>query len=168
MKQFEYSKKSWHFRLANTYGDLRTQVDWEYDEVGNCTGHKSYYDGDLCTYIQQMVKGLVKIVVFGGFSLIPLLTLAYALVYLAACISTGTWIELNKGADTHVIIGLVLWVMILAFTTLGVCLYAHARYREKHPKPEKVVEVKVSKEPGFSKLAYAKFKDKTCARILVK
>lgn len=168
MKQFEYSKKSWHYRLAHTYGDLRIQTDWKYDDVGNCTGHESYYDGDLCTYIQQMVKGVIKIVVFGALSLIPLSMMAFALVYLAACISTGTWIELDKDVDEHIIIGLILWIIISLLTLLGTSLYAHHRYREKYPKPEKVVKAKVEKEPGFAKLAYAKFKDKTCARIMVK
>lgn len=168
MKQFEYSKKSWHFRLAHTYGDLRTETHWEYDEDGNCIGCESYYDGDLCTYIQQIVKGVVKIVVFGALSLIALAPMACALAYLAACISTGMWIELDKEADTPIIVGLALWAVITAVTLLGTSLYAHQRYREKHPKPEKVIEQTPAKEPGFAKLAYAKFKDKTCARIMVK
>lgn len=168
MKQFEYSKKSWHFRLAYTYGDICTQVDWKYDEDGNCIGHEDYYDGDICTYIQHMVKGAIKIVVFSALSLIPFSAMALALAYLAACISTGTIIELDKEADTAVVVGLGIWAVILALTIFGTCAYAYHTYRENHPKPEKVVKPKVEKEPGFAKLAYAKFKNKTCARIMVK
>lgn len=169
MKQFEYSKKAWHWRLANTYGNIRTSYHRGYTGVdGTYVPSEEYYDGDLCTYIQHIFGGLFKLLCFSAVGFIICIPLAFSLVYLAACISTGMWIPLGGEGDEPVIVGLALWMIMTGTGLWGVSYYHYEKYREKHPKPEKIEKEVVSKEPSFVKLAYLKFKDKTCARILVK
>jgi hypothetical protein len=167
MKQFEYSKKSWHFRLASTYGDIRTEYRKVYlnDEW---IGSETYYDGDLCTYIRHMIVGLFKLSGISLACLIGLLPMTLALTYLVACIVTGQFIPLDGEDDAIVVVGIGLWSVLFICFSLAGYHFAKEKYREKYPKPEIDLELAEPKDPSFATIAYRKFKDKTCARILVK
>lgn len=135
--EFTLKKDSWHYWIAN-YGEKRVRPEWD---EGN----------DICSYTRAFLKGLMWLVVSVGF-------VAAFTVWVCASL----W---NLGEFFFYGAKLEIWTnFFLAMLTIFGLLMAslaikikYEQYRDSRP----VVE----KPPGFVKLAYRKFKDKTCFRL---
>ena len=148
MKAFTLSKKSWHWRLAVTYGS-----HYEYDT-----------ETDLCTYIRNVLKGIfvvMLVIVAGGLCIsAPMGSLAAWIVYV---ITNGiTEMDPVAFAGAFLIFGFVILtgLFLLFNTDTG---------EEVVSKVKRAVRIKIPKpqEDSFLVLAYRSFKDKTCVRLNV-
>jgi hypothetical protein len=56
MKPINFSKDSWHWRLAHKYGGAEEEYSTkeEYERTGN---PRAGYQGDICDYMQHMIGG---------------------------------------------------------------------------------------------------------------
>ena len=144
MMEFELNAKSWHFWLAN-FAHKRVSV----------------YGSDICSYIRAVLMGLFWLTIYG--------TAAIFFVY-------GTGVTLYDGyyffaegikVSLFAEVMIMLWTVILGlmFTLLFTfCMVEHAI-----PAVQRACSsVSKTDNPSFIRLAYRKFKDKTCFQIKFK
>jgi hypothetical protein len=153
MKTETVNVNSWHYRLATTYGP---QSKYEL----------KYGDANLCAYIRSVIVGLLitLLIIIGGvlgsfaFALIPI-------IYVAA-----SFIELGF----HVPIDEYLVAIIVEFVILsaiGIFWFFESKtHRKVFYGIQKVTQATgvskvIPETPSFVKLAYRKFKEKTCYRL---
>jgi hypothetical protein len=155
MKQHTFSKDSWHFWLAN----IGTTRVYEWEEL------------DICSYIRTVIYGaitlgaatlaVIGIVTFFGYGFITLG------MWFAECISTGVWVLPNPIAGM-VLIGMILTAFGFLIFGIRILLdkaidrYVDYTIEQRHP------QLASKEEPSFIALAYSKFKNKTCFRIIFK
>jgi hypothetical protein len=180
------SAKSWHFRLARNLAHI--PVEWEPDpqtpeevaqleETGDSFGiaKKPVYRGNLCHYIPYVIEGLFKYICMLVLCTAFFYPIMVFIMYLAACVSTGSIIEIDGTAE----LGLnMVTVISIGFLTV----YAYIKFLSWHydwssmrraKKREQMIEDAEKtppkpKEPGFLVLCYRKFKDKTCIGLTIK
>ena len=152
MKEYTFSSKSWHYKLAN----VGVQRVWDFEEI------------DICSYIRKVLAGaLVFVAAFFGATAIAIF-FGYGFITLGMwfvdCLTSGNWVLPNP------IAGLILFTILLivfGFIIVGVRILLEKAidkfvdYTIEHRHPQLVKE----KEPSFIAAAYRKFKDKTCFRI---
>ena len=146
MKAFTLSKKSWHWRLASSYGPA---CEYEYMEGG---------DGDLCSYIQAVLKGAV-IALF--------ITMAFGLVAFVEA-SLGDWAVyvINNGMirmDDTAVAALLMNIFCIVFGTI---IFISVSETGKNLR-RRVSSINLAPEDSFLVLAYRSFKEKTCVRLVV-
>ena len=152
MKEYTFSSKSWHYKLAN----VGIQRVWDFEEI------------DMCSYIRKVLAGaIVFSVMVAGFSFIAwffgfgYITLG---IWLFDCLSTGVVTAPNPIAG---LVGLSTLLVLFLFIVFGIksllnkAIDKFVDYTIEHQHPQLVKE----KEPSFIALAYRKFKEKTCYRI---
>lgn len=152
MKEYTFSNKSWHFKLAN----VGVQRVWDFEQI------------DICSYIRKVLAGaIVFSVMVAGFSFIVwvfgfgYITLG---IWLFDCFSTGVVTAPNPIAG---LVGLGTLLVLFAYIVIGIksllnkAIDKFVDYTLKDWQPQVVKE----KEPSFITLAYRKFKDKTCFRV---
>jgi uncharacterized membrane protein YidH (DUF202 family) len=134
-------KKSWHYRLANTYGDYQ---DW-----GDGT--------DMCTYTKHVLRGLFLVIatttVAGAVTGVMFDTFV---AWIAWMLFIGEWVDptLETFKGFLIIFGLVAMIM-------GIAGYVKAKehLRRKYP---------TSQGAPFVVQAYRSWKDKYCVRVTFK
>lgn len=148
MKAFTLSKKSWHWRLAVTYGN-----HYEYDT-----------DTDLCTYIRHVMRGIfVALLVTAAGGLCISAPMGSLLAWIAYVITHGM-----TEMDPVAFAGAALIGGITILTGLFVLFNTDAG-EEVISKVKGAVKITIPKpkEDSFLVLAYRSFKDKTCVRLRV-
>ena len=160
-------KKSLHYRLARVYGNLRVHSKAKYDNNHNHIGYEEFYDGDICEYCRHIVKGIIKLIFISVVSLVCCIPMVFSLAWFTACLTTGTWFKPDGEDDAPIVIGLVVWLILIALLCCYICVTLYSKYRKRYPKKIKPVSSTKS-EPGFLSVAYEKFKTKTCSRVIIK
>lgn len=139
MKTFELKRDSWHYKAASFASS------WIQSET------------NICSYAWKVLIGCSLIALMSTIVIFLASVTGYGLASAAWALFTGgEFSELAKG----VLFGLAL--LIVLFTVpLGVIAT-----QEKFQKWKN--DVAEQENPGFLFLLYKKFKDKTCARIILK
>jgi len=133
-------KNSWHYKLAN-FGSKRV---WEGDSL------------NFCEYFWS--------VMFGGIQLTIILALIVLVFGIFGCslYDIGLWIFEGYPLSP---LGRAFLTVMSAFTlAFSIVFYVKYRYEYRLQNP---YEPKEPKEPGFFKLAYRKWKEKTCFIVKV-
>lgn len=148
MKEFTLNANAWHFRLAN-YG--QTRID-DYDVE---------YGMDICTYVRAVLRGLLSVLFTVVITVGLTAWVGYSIYDIYQIIAGGPK-EVSPGTAIFVA---VIAAIIIAGTmaVLGVTV-REATYRYRDYSRDKQTTCKEN-QPGFIKLAYRKFKDKTCFKI---
>lgn len=136
MKEYTFKENSWHMRVAN-FGVRRI-----YPRYGT----------DICEYIQAFIAGAFV-------ALMSFVFVCLMIMWTGAAVYDIVQSILHGGKLTYPAFMFVFLVGGLA-VTLGLIagiIYLRDRYQNM-PKSELA-------EPGFVKLAYRKFKHKTCVKI---
>ena len=124
MKTFEFKLKSWHFWLAN-FGETRV-----------------YGTTDICSYIRNVLKGLLLFIIF----LLTIGGLGGLLCFVVGNIIGWLFMDYQLHDASLFVGGLTLGFIVLIGSLVA-------------------KEEIQSKEPGVVRLAYRSWKDKFCARI---
>lgn len=136
--EFTLKKDSWHFWVANF---MAKRVRPEWDE-GN----------DICSYTRAFFGGLFWLTMAVVFSVGGVCWVGASLWSIFSYLFLdAAKIEFHTQLFLFMVGTLGLFVAIIA------AKIKIQEYREDHPAKEK--------PPGFVKLAYRKFKDKTCFRL---
>lgn len=149
MKTETVNAKSWHYRLATTYGNASKYRL----EVG---------EANFCSYFWSCVFGMFlvfSVIIFS--SLFSIFLVLMPGVYIA---STILELGFHFPADWFVVAGFVFDAILFMF--VAACVAQEKGYIAK--MAESYAKLKPNtppKPPGFMKLAYRKFKEKTCFRL---
>lgn len=147
MKSLQLNKKSWHYRLANHYGNFKG-YDWKYEPVKT----------NICEYSQEVLFGFLTVLLFTLCILAVSLTIMSAVLWAIVCIQFWVYVLPDDFANFGIgIFGAA--ILIGLFVTF---LY----FIEKYTKDQETKYV--HKEPGFLKIWYTNFKSKTCVPIELK
>lgn len=156
MKEVKFSQNSWHWRLANTYGNARTRYDYETET--------DKYEGDICSYTRSVLLGALGALVLTAVLCLIAACFANFAAWIAAGIVSGGWVALDGAGAAF--IALVVFVCAMAGALYLSSEYEGWKYRRRMRKQEQAM-VEEEKPEGFVKAAYRKFKDKTCFRVEV-
>lgn len=149
MKAFTLKENSWHFWLVN-FGGKRIKASWG--------------ETDICEYTRCFLKGLFWFIIaslaIGAISAYVVASLVnlFATMFLGYILAPWTISFL-----------MIIGAIGLAWVAISVSEILSLRREEQY---RKIRELKdkgewVPPEPGFLKLMYRKFKDKTCVRIKI-
>lgn len=136
--EFTLKKDSWHFWVAN-FMTKRIRPEWN---EGN----------DICSYTRAFFAGLFWLAMAAVFGVGGVCWVG------ASLWSIFSYLFLNN-TELGFYAQLFLFVVGTLISFIAI-IAAHVKireYRDEHPAKEK--------PPGFVKLAYRKFKDKTCFRL---
>jgi hypothetical protein len=142
--EFELNAKSWHFWLANF-------------------AHKrvSTYGSDICSYTRAVLLGLFWFILFG----------TAGVLFVA-----GTGVTLYEGYQffaegikVSLVSELMIMVWAILFTLMFTLLFTVGVVEYVIPAAQRAARsVSKTEKPSFLRLAYRKFKDKTCFQIKFK
>ena len=149
MKAFTLKENSWHFWLVN-FGGTRIKASWG--------------STDICEYTRSFLKGLFWFIIAGlaicavSTYVVASLVNLFATMFLGYIIAPWT----------------ISFLMIIGAIGLAACAVRLSEIMSdrREEKYRKMLELRASgewvePEPGFLKLMYRKFKDKTCVRIVI-
>ena len=131
------NSKSWHFWLAN-FGN--TGCYYPEDTI------------DICSYIRSVVRGIFLLLAAIAVGIVILITTLYSL---------GNWFSVIF-LDGYLISPVTILVTSL-YSIIGFATYKANQHDRR--LAEGYFSNKSKKEPGFLKLAYRKFKNKTCFMV---
>lgn len=151
MKPFTINKNSWHYKLANNFGGgVRSFND----------DHHPERNTDFCSYFWK--------VFFGAFWFTIICILG---AFLTGCVADfGAWVGamivtghlIQPGSGALVVVAFLVLVLIGCIVA-GADKLKEVR-RNAQYEAEKLGLIDES-EPGFIKMTYRKFKDKTCVQL---
>ena len=145
MKQHIFTKDSWHYQLASLGSTL---IEGEYRV-------------DFCTYLRAMLKAVIGIAFILLISIFTLVTCVNCVSNLLAWV-VYCFVNLDLVfPDPEAVISLFFGVVALIFYFGKTVARKITEYRDTHPRNY----VYKKKEPSFLKVAYQKFKSKTCFYI---
>lgn len=139
MKSFDVNKKSWHYRLAHTYGFFH-----EY--------HRNTHN--ICDYTKAVLKGALSVALLSGLVGVALTPFSDVFVWIYAMLKFGMFIE-----PSLAVVGLTLLVSG-AFAFLMYCLHFVFAGNSKS-----AVTLKESIASSFIGKAYVSWKEKYCLPI---
>lgn len=149
MDTLNVSKKSWHYRLATTYG-LESKFNIINDET------------DICSYSRSVIIGIIIVLVIIGVGTVCAYPISQALLWLGFCVASLEFIDLlNIGLvaiGVLEIVGLLLYAIVYSLFT--VIMKVMVKIAKKFPRKEKV-----ETPPGFMVQAYRSFKGKYCIKV---
>lgn len=131
------SAKSWHFWLAN---------------FGNTGRYYPEDTIDICSYIRSVVRGIFLLLAAIAVEIVILITTLYSL---------GNWFSVIF-LDGYLISPVTILVTSL-YSIIGFATYKAKQYDRR--LAEGYFSNRPKKEPGFLKLTYRKFKNKTCFMV---
>lgn len=153
MKTALLSQKSWHWRLAYSYGSAKITEVWDGEK------YVDMYEGNFCKYFWQVVGGaiwaLVITVICG--------LLSWCLVDFFLWIAVGVFYHFIDAPFGAFFFTAMLSIIAFLSAIGGV---GHIFFKIREQRRGKVT-IQADK-PGFFRLAYRKFKDKTCFKIEVR
>jgi hypothetical protein len=142
MKSYTLSQNSWHYKLANVFGDM---VYHRHDEI------------DICAYIRKLVLNAGVCVVLAIIASVVLYMVGSTLFWIGKMIYTLTAIA----PEFHHVLTVLLTFM---FGTIALVVkYIESRKIAKYNAERDGTSV--VEDPSFIKLGYRKFKSKTCFKI---
>lgn len=145
MMTFNIKKNSWHFWLQN--------FATSYKYTGSC-------DTDICTYTRRVMWGAFKLLVVSILVAFAAYCVGDFFYWIYSMIVGGTFLSQTLGAFITTV---VLSIAVLGLGTIGAVLTVE-RVKEIHYERTKDAP---PKQPSFLKLAYRKFKEKTCFKLTV-
>lgn len=141
MKEFVLKEKSWHHKLA-TFGSYQ----WEKE-------HLVSQGSDICTYIRMVLIGLFKITliaaIFGGLSI----------WFVIGIYDTIQFLFYKTGFTAF---SATFMAAVFVSSILGSFIFVAEKIKKRK---QQYVQ---PKDPTFMTLAYRKFKDKTCSKVVFK
>lgn len=156
MKEVNFSKNSWHWRLANTYGNAKTRYDYKTETYK--------YEGDICSYTRSVLWGILGALVVTAALGIVAASIANFGAWVVAGIVMGSWVKLDLlGAIIIAVVCVAALVALVFYLTTEHEKWKRRRWELRHKR----AFLEEEKPEGFVKAAYRKFKDKTCFRIEV-
>lgn len=145
MKQHIFSKNSWHYKLASL-GSSRIEEE---------------YRVDFCTYLRAMLKAIIGIafmLLIGIFTVVVCVNcVSNLLAWVVYCIVN---LDLSL-PDPEAVVSLFFGVVALLYYFGKFVSQKITEYKRTHP----LIQVYKKKGPSFLKVAYQKFKSKTCFYI---
>lgn len=153
MKTETVNVNSWHYRLATTYGPVSKYL-------------LARGEGDFCSYLRGVFLGMLfvyLITVLGALMTAGLVGMP--LIWLAASVLELGWHL--PSAEVAIFLAADVVIAIMVF-------FGWFHLSGNYAKTVKAVRIAlgknsektvVEKEPGFIRLAYRKFKEKTCFRL---
>lgn len=156
MKEVKFSQNSWHWRLANTYGNAKTRYDYETET--------DKYEGDICSYTRSVMWGaLAALLLTAGLGLIAA-SIADFGAWVVVGFLVGTWVKID-------VLGFLIIAATFAVVVVAAMIYVATKHekwkRKRWERKHERAMVEEEKPEGFVKAAYRKFKDKTCFRVEV-
>jgi hypothetical protein len=144
MMEFELNTNSWHFWLANF-------------------AHKrvSTYGSDICSYTRAVLLGLFWLVIYGSATIFFVVGTGVALYDGYQFFMEG--IKVSLLAEVMI----MLWGIV--FCLMATLLFTYGIVEHAIPAVQRACSsVATPNKPSFLRLAYRKFKDKTCFQIKFK
>lgn len=141
MKSFTLNTNSWHFKLAEIAGVSKRRHD------------------DFCSYFRKVAMGAFLFTLMIALSVAETACVADFFAWIVAGVQSG-FVEPRPGT--------VIFFCELAIAAVLGLIYLFATWDEKRNErkwQQRCDPTFVAPEPGFVKLAYRKFKDKTCFQI---
>lgn len=149
MLAFDLKQDSWHMRVAN-FGNVR---------IGEYMKREGT---DICTYTRAFMIGFVlltaSVFVAGAFALWFIMALYGIFAYFF-----GSLAEMPP--ESVMLIGVVIGLSLLASLITITTKISDYRREKRHKAYKDSTLGLPPPTPGFLKLAYMKFKDKTCFKI---
>lgn len=142
MKSVTFNRKSWHFWLATKVADYSEESE------------------DFCAYVRSVLFGAAMIFLMASFVAFCLYAIGREFHSLYTCVIAGwfgiqavcSYGDFEKAAlGVESVIG---GFMLIAFLAIK---YVNWRDERKYKNRDK--------EPGFVKIAYRNFKEKTCKKV---
>lgn len=149
MKAFELSHDSWHMKLANFGKSEWSRID-EGDRIDFCSYSRRVMWGAILS--AGAILGATAVVGWIGFSIWNVI--AWFIYGTAIMFPTGMFL-----IGTGTIVGII--------AIFGAKQYVSDKISDKIDDIKRQHRIQ-NKQPGFFKLAYRKFKDKTCFMLEVK
>jgi hypothetical protein len=144
MMEFELNAKSWHFWLAN-FSHKRVSV----------------YGSDICSYIRAVLLGLFWFILFSTAGVLFVVGTGVALY--------DGYQFFTEGLKVSVIAELMIMLWSIIFVLIFTLLFTAGVVEYVIPAAQRAAKsVSKSEKPSFLRLAYRKFKDKTCFQIKFK
>lgn len=156
MKEVKFSQNSWHWRLANTYGNAKTRYDYETET--------DKYEGDICSYTRSVILGALAALFLTAVLGLIAASIANFGAWVVAGFLVGSWVKID--ALGFLIIALTIAVAVVA--AMFYVVMKHEKWtRVRRARKQELAMAEEEKPEGFVKAAYRKFKDKTCFRVEV-
>lgn len=144
MMEFELNAKSWHFWLAN-FSHKRVSV----------------YGTDICSYIRAVLLGLFWLTVYG--------TAAIFFVYGTGVTLYDGYYFFAEGIKVSLLAEVMIMLWSIVFILMFTLLFTYGVVEHAIPAVQRACRtVATPDKPSFLRLAYRKFKDKTCFQIKFK
>lgn len=149
MKPFTINKNTWHFKLANQFGG-----------GVNVSTFNPEYNTDFCSYFWKVFFGAFWFTVVMALVAFATACVADFFAWIIAMIVTGHLID-PDGAAVAVILFISLAVLGCVFAGIDKLREIRRNARYEAEKSGTVADT----DPGFFKLSYRKFKEKTCVQL---
>lgn len=143
MESYKMKDGSWHLWLANF-----SQDKWSKLEKGDKT--------DICSYTRRVIRGA-----FLSFMLFSFASLVSAWIIFSFGNLFG-WILLGYQLE---FVTQLFWFMMSCVGIAAIIIYSKEKIIDKFDALHDRLTDRPEKPPGFIKLAYKKFKEKTCFRL---
>jgi hypothetical protein len=144
MKTFELKKDSWHYKAASFY-----YGGWMPEE------------SDICWYARKVIMGCLVFAILAGILITVTSVVGYGL-------AESIWVLIMGGHLSNLAQGVLSILAIFSIAAVLVFGGIFAKIKINEWKENAAHEHRQEKNPGFLYLMYAKFKEKTCAKIILK
>ncbi len=145
MDTFNVSSKSWHYRLATTYG-FETQFDISNNNV------------DICSYSRSVVFGTISALLLTAAGVMIGAPVSQVLLWLGVCVVNNSFVDpLNA---RMIAVGMVEILGVSLYVVLSSLYKVIKKVSKKFPRKEKQ-----ETSPSFVVQAYHSFKDKYCVKV---
>lgn len=156
MKEVNFSKNSWHWRLAGFYGNAEMRYDYKTET--------DKYEGDICSYIRSMLHGLFRVVVLTAILGLLAASLGNFGAWVVAGFLVGSWVKID-------VLGFLIVALTISAAIVAAMFYVASKHekwkRNRWARKQELAMVEEEKPEMFIQAAYRKFKDKTCFRVEV-
>lgn len=156
MKEVKFSQNSWHWRLANTYGNAKTRYDYETET--------NKYEGDICSYTQSVMWGALAALFLTAVLGLIAASIANFGAWVVAGFLVGSWVKIDA-------LGFLIVALTISAAIVAAMFYVASKHekwkRNRWARKQELAMVEEEKPEMFIQAAYRKFKDKTCFRVEV-
>lgn len=140
MLTFTLKSDSWHYWIAN-FAERRVTTS----------------GSDICSYTRAFIAGMI------WFLIVAFLSTTLSIWALVSIVDIGNWLIFGGYLPPYSqVFGLVVVAMAGILGTVAGIMYTKDQIHERSLRN---IEANRDKPPSFVKLAYRKFKDKTCFKI---
>jgi len=151
MKELNFSRDSWHYKLA---------------QMGEYNPGRP----DFCHYVRSVLLGGFFFFILCTFALAGIVCLGDFIAYIVAAYTTGLWFKLQPDLGAQIIICLLIFSAVIG-ALITIFLYKEKRREAKADRLRAAMalgEEMKEPEPGFIGHAYKSLKEKTCFKVKLK